>query len=152
LFVLYRLIIWQACEFLFSYGFVELGNECHKLTLQAEASVTAKAAARGMPSNTVPFIKHVLKRAGSALLLAAPARNDNMLQQRDRLSSAIDVARESVDSSADNADVARGYLALAKAQTLARSDPAEICDSYCRAFEASNNTDSNGMRPFCIFD
>ena len=75
------LLLSQACEYLFSYGFSLLGNECYKLAIQSESSVTAKAAARNLPSNTVPFIKHMLKRANCAMLLCAPSPNPQQVRR-----------------------------------------------------------------------
>jgi tetratricopeptide (TPR) repeat protein len=142
------LALAEATLFLFSYGFVRLGSECHKLALQSEASVTAKAAARNMPSNTVPFIKHLLKRANCALLLACPnsvSQQDMAVLKNDRVEAAINTGREAINSSPNYVDISKGYLSSAEALTQARAEPGEICDAFIRAFEAS--TQAGGVTP-----
>jgi hypothetical protein len=92
-----------------------VGNHSLKLALSCEAAVLAKAKARGMNNDGVPFIQHILYRVRSkSCLLPAlylpnsTASNGNDAEGVVDLTNAVDFARSSVDAASSDLDRALG--------------------------------------------
>jgi tetratricopeptide (TPR) repeat protein len=57
------LCLCQGAIFLYEHGYITLGNICTQYALDCEIAATKKAQERNLSAETVPFIRHLLKKS-----------------------------------------------------------------------------------------
>jgi tetratricopeptide (TPR) repeat protein len=97
------LCLCQGAIYLFEHGFLQLGNICTQFALDCDVAATKKAEERNLPADTIPFIRHVLKKSQC---YAALYNGD--------LQKAYQLAQECFGVSVSSSDLIQSNLLVAK--------------------------------------
>ena len=144
------LSLTNAALYLFAHGTVILGNECIAMAVSTETACATKAQARGLPTISPPFIRHLLKRSQAvAASLIYDSNNSSV--------NIIDKASESIMAAKDPIDTINGNLCLAVAYT--QSSPMGgnnlnnkyIIEAYLNSMKLANEINSSGSIPLEAF-
>lgn len=137
----------NAALYLFAHGTVLLGNECIAMAVSTESACATKAQARGLPTISPPFIRHILKRSQAVAATLVYDSNSNSV-------NIVDKANESIMAAKDPLDVINGNLCLAIAYT--QSSPMGstnnlnnkyIIEAYLNSIKVANEVNSTGSIP-----
>lgn len=130
------LTLAQSAQYLFERGLSRIGNICLQFAFDCEEAVTQKAIERNIPSDTVPTIRHLLKRAKSMSLLF-----------EGNVKGAIEVAKESVSVADNTVDIVNGLLQVGKCASFIGlpdvSAEEEILSAHTEALRTIQNNQSS---------
>ncbi len=145
------LSLTNAALYLFAHGTVVLGNECIAMAVSTETACAAKAQARGLPTISPPFIRHLLKRSQAVAASLIYDSNSSSV-------NIIDKANESIMAAKDPIDIINGNLCLAVAYTQSSPMGATnnlnnkyIIEAYLNSMKLANEINSNGSIPLEAF-
>jgi tetratricopeptide (TPR) repeat protein len=102
------LCLCQGALFLFEHGFLELASLATQFALDCDIAATKKAQERSLPAETIPFLRHLLKK--TQCYAALYAQGD--------LQRAYELALECYGVSVSSSDLIQSNLLIAKVSSL----------------------------------
>jgi Flp pilus assembly protein TadD len=124
----------------------KLGNICFQFANDCEEAVNQKAIERAIPSDTVPTIRHQLKRAKAMLLLTCG-----------NVSEAFEVAKESVSVATSTTDIVNGLLTVQKCASYLPQDQGsddatiQACTDALRQMQNESSTPDYKLIPLTVY-
>jgi tetratricopeptide (TPR) repeat protein len=125
-------LLAQQSTYFAKHGFHRLLQESISLAFSTENDVTKKIEARGLPSLTVPFIRHRLLHAQALSLV-----NSDPVE-------ALSVADKCLHSADCDNDKVNGWLLLAQVQQVLNPDASILISLYFSALEVIGKSESIG--------
>ena len=103
-------------------GLNRLGSSCMKWAKDCDDAATDKADARNLPSDSVPMIRHLLKRSSAEVLHNLGDGDFSLVNAQDCITVAV-----------DKNDLIEGYVCYAKITKEMGGDPRIVRDNFCEA-------------------
>jgi tetratricopeptide (TPR) repeat protein len=131
------LVLARASLYLFELGLVGLANSCFSVAKECDVAATEKANARNLASDTVPLIRHLLRRAEA---LHFKFESD--------ATAAIKSAESAIAVCDNPSDEKLCWLLLSQLQEEYNLPPEEVCASYNRALNIGEEIPLEGILSF----